>query len=98
MDYPADVNETEEARIRRIIREELGKMLASFADVANEEERRSDDTIELVAFRAIEKVAEDTAVRLACSHPRISTFRRRHCADCGEPFPENPIPEDPFEN
>lgn len=75
---------TEDSRVRRIVREELAGALAEFVDVAETGVYRSDDSIEMGAYSAIERAARDVADRLACPHERVSTWRGvTRCCVCG---------------
>lgn len=77
-----------ETQIRKVIREEIANALKSFEEVAETEGHGSEDTIKVDALYAVAHVAERTAARLRCSHPRssVSYSGERRCWECGQPI------------
>lgn len=84
----------EEARIRRIVREEIVAAMGALAREADHLDAPY-ETAELDS-RALENIkaaAEGAVKRLTCEHEFTSAWGPR-CARCGEPEPE---PQNPFE-
>jgi hypothetical protein len=84
----------EEARIRRIVREEIVAALGALARAADGLDVPY-ETAELDsrALGNIGKAAENTIRRLTCAH-EYKSYNPGECARCGEPAPE---PVNPFE-
>lgn len=85
----------EEARIRRIVREEIVAALQVLGRAASHEGNLTESEIAERAAGVFEAVAESAVIRLTCPHEKYSQWwGASYCARCGEPEPE---PVNPFE-
>jgi hypothetical protein len=83
----------EEARIRRIVREEIVAALGVLARAADGLDDYDTAELDSRALGNIEKAAENTVRRLTCEH-EFKDYQPDRCWRCDEPAPE---PVNPFE-
>jgi hypothetical protein len=80
-----DVREDDEARIRRIIREEISRVLEVMADEADRADTYGVDHIESVALGSIESMARETARRLSNPDDTLNAAPGELCTVCRHP-------------